>query len=73
MVYRTPAEALCIEKGKRGEQPSPNEICATIYTLQELKGYKDALQRAGRLGDDEKDAIVSRLRQFEALFCREIK
>lgn len=72
MIYRTPAERLCIEKGKRGEQPTPAETCATIYTLRELKGYKDALQREGRLDHDHMIAIKRRLEQFEVLFGRKI-
>lgn len=72
MIYRTPAERICIEKGKRGEQPAPSEICAAIYTLRELKGYKDALQLDGRLGPVEVAAITTRLKQFEALFGRKI-
>ena len=71
-AFRTPAEIICIEKGKRGQQPTPFEICDAIYTLDELKGYKDALQRSGRLGDDEMKAIKRRLLQFESLFCRKI-
>ena len=72
MIFRTPAERICIEKGKRGEQPTPAEICAAIYTLSELKGYKDALQREDRLGHAEMVAIKNRLQQFEVLFGRKI-
>jgi hypothetical protein len=71
-IYRTPAELRCLEKARRNEELTHSDKCAAIYTVQELKGYKDALQRDGKLDDDAISAIKGRLSQFEALFGRKI-
>jgi hypothetical protein len=70
---RTEAEWHCLRVAARGQEPTHAEKVATIFSVQELKGYMLQLRKELRLDADARAAIDGRLSELEVFYGRKLR